>query len=243
MKNKILLKTFIIVLLVLFVGVAFTPIILGDYNKDIANANLTFYTFNKTKTNKCEVILPTDTAKNIYNLFEELKSKIVNDFKSDETQLLKKNFIEILDVNGLIPKVISKEYVYLLLNPKWLSYVNIPGTSIKNNIIPGPFSDTGSVFICSIAGGGRGLLFMPIMAPRPRFVTIWTSLINAQSMAANLLTGWGFIASGQQNGIALGFIGIGISFAIPGEPASFGFGGYALAAFVGAENVQNYPIL
>jgi hypothetical protein len=79
------------------------------------------------------------------------------------------------------------------------------------------------------------------MFPRPRLFTIWAAYIDAISIASNLYTGHGFAAGGPQTGVAIGFMGIGLSFAYPGEPAFFGFGGYALAAFVGAEEIEIYP--
>lgn len=250
MKKNILCKAFVIGLLISFIGVAVAPTIIGDYNKEQDYSILTFYTFNKTKTNKCKVELPTHIAKEISNLFEDLKNNLINNFKTDEIQILKKNFTDILDFYGLIPKELSKDNIYSLLNPKWLPTTrnynhikknSITETNINKNIFPRASSEKGSVFFCSIVGSGKGLLFSPIMLPRPRFASIWTSVINAESMAANLFTGWGFVASGPQNGIALGFMGIGISFAFPGQPAFFDFIGYALAVLVRAENVQNYP--
>ena len=85
---------------------------------------------------------------------------------------------------------------------------------------------TASTFLCSIAGSGKGLIFTPLIFPRPRLITLWSAYSSAISIATNLYTGHGFVASGGQTGIALGFWGIGLSFAIPGEPAFFGFGGF-----------------
>jgi hypothetical protein len=233
--NNIINRTLVIGILGLFVGTCLVPSITGDYNSEQDTSKLTFYTFDRAGTKKIKAELSTDVAKDISELFDELKEKIISDPNSDETQILKNEFVEMLDTNGLISEKIPKDYVFSLLKPRWQQ-------NSGKKVLPGPFSHTGSSFICSIAGGGYGLLFIPIMIPRPRLATVWSSVIDAQSMAANLLTGWGFVASGPQFGIALGFMGIGISFAIPGEPASFGFGGYALAAFVGGDDVDNYPL-
>ncbi len=251
MKKKFIRTTLVIGILVLFIGAGIVPTIIGDYNNEQDTTSLTFYTFNKTGTKECKVELPTEIAEEISIMFEALKNKITNGPVSDETLTLKNDFVEILDTYGLIPPKLSKDYVFSLLNPRWLRHAgsNNPfikdrdlNPGIRNGVLPGPFANTGSAFFCSIAGGGYGLLFTPIMFPRPRLATIWSSYIDAHSGAANLLTGRGFIASGSQFGIALGFMGIGLSFAFPGEPASFGFGGYALSAFVGAEDVETYPL-
>lgn len=235
-KGKIrIYKTLVIGILFLFIGTGTIPSFALENNNENEKTLLTFYTFDRTKTRECKAELSKDTAEEISVLFEEIKEKIMNNPSSGETQELKNDFVEILDENGLISKDISKDYIISLLKPRW----NV--NTIKK-VLPGPFSNSGSAFICSVAGSGYGLIFLPLMLPRPRFTTIWTSVIDAKSMAANLLTGWGFVATGNQLGMALGFLGVGLSFAFPGEPASFGFVGYALAAFVKADNIETYPL-
>jgi len=249
-KRDLLNKTLVIGISIIFFGAGIIPTISGHNNNNQDTISLTFYTFDMTGTKKCKVELPSVDAEEISNIFEELKNKIINNPYSDETQSLKNDFVEILDNNGLISKKISKDYVQSLLNPKWLQNIienNLfakqysIGSRIKNDIVPRPLEESGSAFLCSIVGEGYGLLFSPIMLPRPRLATIWSSYIGAKFGAANLITGHGFIAEGPQLGVALGFIGIGLSFAFPGEAASFGFGGYALSTFVRAENIETYP--
>jgi len=235
MKKRVFYKYLVIGLFILLVGTSFLPSIGGINNIDDVNSKITFYTFNRDGTKKCIAELSTYTAEEISELFDELKDKITIDPYSDETKIIKNEFVELLEKYELIPMDVSKADVHSLLNPRWQQQKT-------NFILPKPFSHTGSAFICSMAGEGYGLLFTPIMLPRPRLTAIWSSVIDAESMAANLLTGWGFVASGPQFGIALGFVGIGISFAIPGQPAFFGFGGYALAAFVGGDNIETYPL-
>jgi hypothetical protein len=233
-KKNMFKKTLVIGMLILFIGTSSLQAIAEDYDKNQDTSKLTFYTFDKTGTKKGKAELPNEIAIDISNKFEELKDKIINNPNSEVTKILKDDFVEMLDIYKLIPNEVSKDYVASLLNPQLV-------ISTGKNTPHRAFAHTGTAFICSIAGGGNGLLFSPIMLPRPRITTFWTSVIDARTMAANLLTGFGFIANGPQVGIALGFMGIGISFAFPGEPASFGFGGYALAAFVGADDVDSYP--
>jgi hypothetical protein len=248
--NKAIYKILVLGIVILFIGTGIIPSIAEENTDEQKTSKLIFYTFDRTGTKKCQADLSIQTAEEISGLFEELKEKITNDPYSDETQELKNGFVEMLDTNGLISKRITKENVYSLLRPRWLQNTekkpltkdsNTESGTKKNDQSP-LFSKNGKSYICSIVGGGYGLLYLPIMAPRPRFVSIWSSVIDAQVMAANLVTGRGFVASGPQIGMALGFMGVGISFAIPGQPASFGFGGYALAAFVGGDDIETYPI-
>ncbi|MCJ7697658.1 MAG: DUF2341 domain-containing protein, partial [Thermoplasmata archaeon] len=58
--------------------------------------------------------------------------------------------------------------------------------------------------------------------------------------AANLLTSKGYVAEGAQTGFAFGFMGIGISYALPGYTL-YGFIGYALLTSTTAEYVEHYP--
>ena len=253
MSDKKLNRILVILLLVLFIGTSIIPSISGDYNSKKDTLSLTFYTFNKTGTKKCKVEISTDAANSISNRFEELKNKITNDPVSIETKTLKNNFVELLDRYNLIPHGLSKDYVSSVLNPRWLQQIRnndlltnhiIPcsrASAVKNDVLPMQSSKSGSALLCSMAGSGKGLIFTPIMLPRPRLVTLWSAHSSAVSTAANLYTGHGFEASGGQTGIALGFWGIGLSFALPGEPAFFSFGGYALLTLVKADNIETYP--
>jgi hypothetical protein len=248
--NKTINKTLVIGILILFIGTGIMPSIAEENTDEQKTSELIFYTFDRTGTKKCKAELSTNVAEEISLLFDDLKEKITNDPNSDETHELKNEFVDLLDRNGLISKRISKDHVLSLLKPRWkLNNEKNPLTKDRNsdsgscfNVQPAPFSNKGTSYICSIVGGGHGLLYLPLMFPRPRLVSIWSSVIDAQTMAANLVTGRGFVASGPQIGMALGFMGVGISFAIPGQPASFGFGGYALVAFVGGDDIETYPL-
>jgi hypothetical protein len=60
------------------------------------------------------------------------------------------------------------------------------------------------------------------------------------STAANMLTSKGYAAGGVQTGFAFGFMGIGLSYSLPGY-SMYGFIGYALLATTAAEYVEHYP--
>jgi hypothetical protein len=57
---------------------------------------LTFNTFDKTEEKQKNVNLPTEVANNIYSKLEELKYMIVHEPRSDETQNLKIEFVDLL---------------------------------------------------------------------------------------------------------------------------------------------------
>jgi len=248
-SNKLYNKAIVIGLFIVFVGMGFLSSVVVGTNNEQDLSTVTFYTFDRTGTKKCKTDLSTDVAEEIFDLFDEVKDKIISNPYSKETNYLKNDLVEMLEKHGLISGKISKDYAYSLLEPRWnrnsgesSPLVNCRGCLFRNRVLPGPFANTGSSFFCSMAGGGSGVLFPPIMMPRPRLATVWSAYLDdAISIASNLYTGHGFAAMGSQLGIAIGFWGIGLSFAVPGEPAFFGFGGYSLAAFVGADEIETYP--
>ena len=252
-KHIMLYKTLVMVIFVLFIGAGFSSVIGTSFNSEEDVSSLTFYTFDRSGSRKCKVELDGGVVEDISFMFKDLKNKLTSDPSSDSTQKLKVDFVDLLDVNGLIPGGLSRDYVFSLLNPSWLKWFDGDSPFYRNDFFTflgsrlgkifnlESFSHTGSAAFCSIAGAGSGLQFPPIMIPRPRFVNFWSAYIDAYITAANLYTGNGFTASGPQFGLNLGFIGVGLTWAIPGEPAYFAFGGYALFALVGADEVQNYP--
>jgi hypothetical protein len=210
-------------------------------------ASLTFYTFDKTGRKQNSVELSSETAINIKNVFEELENKIVYEPNSIKTRELKNSFINLLDENGLLSEKQSKDEVLSLLNPGWLKL-----TSNNYNLkARNPFSDAlikpffGSYFgtsvFCSVSSAGSGILMPLFMLPRPRAVAMWfSSSYYGVTSVANLFTGKGFLAGGAQGGFLLGFMGIGLTYAIPGYTV-YGFIGYSLFAGVTAEYMEFLP--
>jgi hypothetical protein len=101
---------------------------------------------------------------------------------------------------------------------------------------------------CNFVSTGEGAAFpiiilprfIPIvMAPIPRLFVGWKTLEGFTSVGG-LVSRTGFIASGQQQGLALGFWGIGFSIFLPPVMA-YGMFGYALYAKVTAEEMEYYP--
>jgi hypothetical protein len=135
MKEKILRKLLVCGIIILFIGAGAATGINGKINRNdidektldnslvIPNQNvcsLKFYTFDKTDEKQNNANLQTEVANNIYTKLEELKYMIVHEPRSDETQNLKNEFVDLLDSYGLIPVGLTKNYILSLLNPSWL---------------------------------------------------------------------------------------------------------------------------
>ena len=107
---------------------------------------------------------------------------------------------------------------------------------------------TGREMFCNFVATGEGsafpIIILPrfiplIMAPIPRLFVGWKTPIGITS-CGGLRSGTGFIASGQQQGLALGFWGIGFSIFLPPVMA-YGMFGYALYAKASAEDMEYWP--
>ncbi len=64
---------------------------------------------------------------------------------------------------------------------------------------------------------------------------------EAVTSCGGLRSGTGFIAYGQQKGVALGFWGLGFTFSLPPLMGVYGLVGYALFATVDADGIEFYP--
>jgi len=265
-KNKFFKKTLVLTVIALFFCVNVIPCInaieknMSEQDSDIVinplnsmisdyTASLTFYTFDKTGKKQNSAELSSDVALEIKNVFDELNHKIVYEPNSIETQELKNEFINLLDENGLIPKMQPKDDVFSLLNPTWLKLASDNyNLKARNN----PFSDVlikpffssnfGTSVFCSISSVGSGIMMPLFMLPRPRAVAVWasSSYYGGITSVANLFTGRGFLAGGAQVGLLLGFMGIGLTYAIPGYTV-YGFIGYSLFAGVTADIMEFLP--
>jgi len=279
-------KSFVIGIIVLFIGTGVATGISGKINRNdidektlntLSNQNicsLNFHIFDKTEKKQNNVNLPTEAANNIYTKLEELKYMIVYKPRNEETQNLKIEFVDLLDTYGLIPAGLTKNYVLSLLNPSWLNnkqktsniktispflksfesgltekifnllqnFKNCFGTSLFKNIIISPLNtETAEASFCSISSGGNGVTLPLFLLPRPRVIAFWTAS-SAITMVGELLSpvGKGFVAEGAQSGSMLGFTGLGITYAFPGN-IIYGFVGYAVYTKVSADSIDLYP--
>ena len=191
--------------------------------------------FGTTGLKKHDVALSADDASLIFDKLKELKSEMTQHPYSEKTQSLKIAFVDLLDEKGLIPQGVSKEAYLSLLNPRWVERLQ---KTEKRMSFPQPFANRGTCALCSLGGEGSGILLPLFLLPRPRIAMLW--LGTGLTTAANLLTSKGYIAEGAQTGFAFGFMGIGISYALPGYTL-YGFIGYALLTSTTAEYVEHYP--
>ena len=292
MNKNLSKKGLVIGIIILFIGSCLVPGIGGKHGSSEVNeespvttlgvsnsATLSLHTFDKAvEKQKNDVVIPADAANEINVVLEELKQKIINEPMSDETNALKIRFVDLLDLYGLIPGGLSKDYVLSLLNPSWLNnkqkiprvrpvfpilrnfvsrilhvfsnlqqffkmrFGKTSSQDIIGDIVPtSPYSQTATATFCSMGSGGRGGILPLFLLPRPRGIAVW-SATEGVTAAAELLSpvGVGFMAEGAQSGLALGFIGLGLTFAYPGE-IIYGFFGYALFTSLSADNIVFFP--
>ena len=199
------------------------------------NSVFSLNVFGKTGLKKQDVALSANDASLIFDKLKELKSEMTQHPYSEKTQSLKIAFVDLLDEKGLISNGVPKETYLSLLNPLWVERLQKTGNTAS---LPQPFTNRGTCALCSMGGEGSGILIPLFLLPRPRIAMLW--LGTGLTTAANLLTGRGYVAGGAQTGFAFGFMGIGLSYALPGYTL-YGFIGYALLASTTAEYVEHYP--
>ena len=199
------------------------------------NGAVTCYAFGNTRGGRQDAVLSTEDATMIFEQLKELNSELTLHPYSKKTQELKIAFVDLLNEKDLLSKRVSKESYLSLLNPGWVE--QLPNKKTQRSF-PQPFASRGTSVFCSMAGEGTGLLMPLFLLPRPRIAMLWIG--NGLSSATNMLTSKGYIAEGAQTGLSFGFMGIGLSYSVPGY-SLYGFIGYALLATTTAEYVAHYP--
>ena len=204
---------------------------------DDQTVTVTFYTYDRTITQKHSVLLSLTDAEELYNLMKKWKDAAIADPQCKDTYQEQQDVFQTVVDNGVLPEKSANDMIeaYTQINnqqrifaPK--DFLSHPPVLTGNRAV---------VTFCSIGSEGSGLLTPMFLLPRPRLATFWIVTAGATS-AANLLTTKGFYATGKHLGIALGFVGIGGCFAFPGA-ALYVIVGYALMASVVGDNIQMYP--
>ncbi len=278
MKKNQFRKTLVLAIVIIFVGVCMTPGIFGrSFKRESIKVNLesdnlelsscTFFTFDKIGSKECNVELEVEVAEDIAGMLEVLKYKIVYEPFSEETRILKSDFVDLLENNGLLPVGMSRNKVLSLLNPSWLSWFeNWPGLEMKFSVLksfinvfskmgnfqrffvsqevidlfrnsPGLGSASASLFFCSMASGGRGIPIPLFLLPRPRGFVLWAGSDYCATQVGSLLMNRGFVGFGAQSGVALGFLGVGLTYSIGGFNL-YAFIGYSTFTYVNAKMIQ-----
>jgi len=200
-------------------------------------ATVSFYTFDKTRTQKHQIVLSLDDAMELYTLVKEWKNAKITKPQSKDTDQLQRQLLGALDKFGMQLKDAMVEVIHALSIPK--NFQENSTASSQTSCLLSVYGNQGTVLNCSISGNGSGLLIPMFLFPRPRIATFWIAT-SGTTFAVNLDTMKGFNATGPHLGIALGFIGIGISFISPGA-SHYVVVGHALKALLFGKNVSAYP--
>jgi hypothetical protein len=92
--------------------------------------------------------------------------------------------------------------------------------------------------VCNVAGYGYGIPLPLFILPRPRAITVWGAT-DAITAVGSLLMPKSFVAIGNQQGICLGFVGVGITIAFFGF-MGYGMLGYSLYTAIRAQEIERY---
>jgi hypothetical protein len=255
MRGNLLKKEIIFGIVILLTSTSLMPVFAGSSTQPTKEKNvtpapaltpqktttITFYVFEKTKLEKHTMIMSVHDAKEICSQFQELKKAFATQPFTERTKSHVQQFISLLMEKHAIPMSVSRKDLMSLLQPP-----EIPTLPYLKHVLP--LQGTHSEWFCNFATGGEGAAFPIIILPRlipiilmpiPRIFVKW-STPNGLTSVGGLISHKGFIASGQQKGLALGFWGIGFSVFLPPIDA-YGIIGYAAFAKVTAEYFESWP--
>lgn len=212
-------------------------------SNDIENTvPITVSIYGKTGIEIQTTMISLDEATEISSMFKEIRQRMVTTPSSTRTQQLQQDLLCLLQAKGAFPTDVSTEDVQSLLQS--------PGTLPRTHPRPiSPFPAKATEFMCTFISEGSGNLlpiillprFIPILlTPIPRVIVVW-NVNEGFTSCGGLRSGTGFIAYGQQKGVALGFWGLGLTFSIPPMMNTYGLAGYALYASVAADYIEYYP--
>ena len=255
MRGTILNKEIIFGIIILLTSTSLMPILSGNSTQPGNGQNvgitpqftpektttMTFYVFEKTKLEKHTMTVSIQDATTINTRFQELKKELAAHPYNEKTKQLVQQFIKLLDEKHALPTGISTQEISALLQPP-----KTPTRPLANGILP--LQGRSSEWFCNFATTGTGAAFPIIILPRfipfilmpiPRIFVKWSTPDGITSVGG-LRSGTGFIAYGQQKGLALGFWGIGFSIFLP-PIDQYGIFGYALFARVTADYMEFWP--
>jgi hypothetical protein len=172
---------------------------------------------------------------------QSLKQEVARNPQSERIQNLQSDLLMFSEAHHLLPAGVSAKTVKTkLLKTPIISYKHL----FSSPLLQGKASE----WFCNFISVGDGSTLPIIILPRfiPFFVTpiprafIWWSTPNGYTSVGGLISNTGFIAAGEQKGIALGFWGIGFSIFLP-PIHSYGLFGYALYSKVTAAQFEFWP--
>ncbi len=252
-KVNLLKKSGVIGIILIFICASFVSSI-GGYSEEInqidtdaanvcepeENVVVTCRTFGFPGEPSQEITMSLDEAEFLLEKIKELQIEVARDSLSDKTQQLQHEIIALADDYDLLP---------VGLSPEMLKSRLIQSSRPQHPRITLPrLQNRASELFCNYVSIGSGSSFPIIILPRlipilltpiPRLFVRWSTMDGVTS-CGGLRSRTGFIAYGAQNGIALGFWGIGFSIFLPPVMA-YGLLGYALFASVNAEEIELWP--
>jgi len=244
--NILMSKNWAFIVIALFIFGSFTPSISGyntktDYFESVnvqGETTLKCYALGRYGVEETEITLSFEEAEHVYNKLKELQVEMNLDPFSEKTHEAKVEYIDLLAEKNLIHHSLTKNDYLSLLTPQWHNqWKKIPINDLPRN------GGIASSFVCSVTSGGMGTLLPPFLLPRPRMGLSWIGrgVYDAAATAVgSLLLARGFMAIGEQTGIALGFTGVGLTYGSPVGPI-YGLAGYALFVTVNAEYIETFP--
>ncbi|PNX51581.1 MAG: hypothetical protein BV456_02615, partial [Thermoplasmata archaeon M8B2D] len=241
MENKFLKKSLIISIILLTSSIL-SPLLTANtsYDEDVL---VSFTLYGKQDVIKCEALLSYEDAIFINDFFKELLYNITYHPFSDETQRLKSCFISLLEEKGLLPNGISNDDIIESLNPP--NFYQLIQNRLFKCFLPVSkiSSSKGTAFFCSVASAGSGKTTPFIILPRPHIFVFWHGGTQGELSVTHVGTirsEKGFIASGNQDGMLIGFVGLGLTYGTP-FGAFYGLIGYTVYASVTADYIEFYP--
>jgi len=255
-KNLFIKKATAFTIIILFIVASFIPSISGNVTEldkklsiksqkqvnDQEDVLVTCYNFGMPGESSKEIEISLYEAEYLYEKIKELNFAVAADPLSERTLQLQIEIIDLADEYDLLPTGLSKNRVKE-------QYLHAYKQRTKRTGFLPQTQSKASEFLCTfVSSGSGGVLpiialprFIPIlMIPIPRLLMIWRAQ-DAVTSCGGLRSGTGFIAYGQQNGIALGFWGLGFTFSLPPLMGVYGLAGYSLYASVNAEYIEFYP--
>ncbi len=255
-KKSLLKKAVAISIITIFFTTSILPTISGTNIESNEKQNIktqkqeeaekevtvTCYNFGMPGKASKEIEMSQHEAEYLYGKIKELNFAVASDPLSERTQQLQIEIVDLADEYDLLPTGLSKNQVKKQYLQVYKSQVNrvglLPQTQSKASEFLCTFVSTGSGGVLPIIALPRFIPFL--MIPIPRLLMIWRAQ-EAVTSCGGLRSGTGFIAYGQQNGVALGFWGLGFTFSLPPLMGVYGLAGYALFATVDAEYIDFYP--
>jgi len=217
-ENYLLKKSGVVGIIVLFICASFVPSI-GGYSEEASQVDIdvadvcelqedvivTCRTFGFPGEPSQEITMPLNEAEFLYDKIKELQIEIARDPLSDKTQQLQHEIITLADECNLLPAGLSAETLKSRL---------IPTLRPQHPRITLPhLQNRASEMFCNYVSTGSGtslpIIILPrlipiLLTPIPRLFVRWSTLEGVTS-CGGLRSGTGFIATGAQNGMALGF--------------------------------------